>query len=89
MRTYLSLSPITKLYQNIYADGALIDSKLIDSATIPAVIDGIGTEPVGTFAMGTEGFTNDNLYNTTIVRDKGYLRVRAKNFQVSYVSYEL
>jgi hypothetical protein len=89
MRTYLALSPITKIYQNIYADGALIDSKLIDSTTIPAVIDGIGTEPVGTFAMGTEGFTNDDIYNTTIVRDKGYLRVRAKNFQVSYVSYEL
>lgn len=89
LRTYLGINVLGKVYQNVYSEGALIDSKLIDYSTIPIVSDGIGTEPIGTFAIGTEWFTEDTIYNTSIVRDKGYLRVRAKNFQVSYVSYDL
>lgn len=34
-RTFLKISPKTKIYQRIYADGALIDEKLIDNTMIP------------------------------------------------------
>ena len=53
LRTYLSINELGELYQEIYADGALVDRKLIDNNTIIPV-DGIGTEAVGTFAIGTE-----------------------------------
>lgn len=86
-RTFLKLNSKTKLYQRIYADGALIDEKLIDFSTIPIVTWGIGTQPYATFPTGTGG-DNETLANTIIVRDKGYLNVRAKSFWVSYVSYD-
>lgn len=70
LRTYLSINKLAKVYQNIYADGSLVDSKLIDSTMIPQALSGIGTQAIGTFAMGTEGFVQDDLYNTSIVRDK-------------------
>lgn len=92
LRTYLSLNKIWKVYQNVYADWWLIDSKLIDSSTIPQAIQWIGTTAIWTTTIGTEwvnGNITDTLYNTTIVRDKGYLRVKAKEFYVEYISYEL
>lgn len=53
-RTYIALNTRGKIYQNIYADGSLIDSKLIDSSTIPQNVTGIGTLPIGTFMIGAE-----------------------------------
>jgi len=70
LRTFLSINDIGKVYQNIYADGSLVDSKLIDRNTIPQAVSGIGTRPVGTFAIGTEGSVDEQLYDTVIVRDK-------------------
>lgn len=86
-RTFIKISPKTKIYQRIYADGALVDEKLIDNTTIPQSKWGIGTLSIWSFAVGTEWYT-DQLYNTVIVRDKGYLRIKAKRFSFSYVSYE-
>src|SRR5574343_440759 len=34
-RTFLKISPTTKIYQRIYADGSLVDEKLIDNTMIP------------------------------------------------------
>lgn len=45
-RTYLGINVLAEVYQNIYANGGLVDRKLIDNNTIPQVKDGIGTEPV-------------------------------------------
>ncbi len=87
-RTYLSINVVWEIYQNIYADWSLVDSKLIDNNTI-IPIDWIGTEAIGTEAIGTEWYTPDTQYSTVIVRDKWYLRVKAKSFYVSYVSYKL
>lgn len=92
LRTYLWLNQIWEVYQNVYADWGLIDSKLIDWTTIPTPSGWIATKAIWTYAIWTEwleGNLNDTLYNTTIVRDKGYLRVKAKEFYVEYVSYKL
>jgi len=90
MRLYLSINTIWKVYQNIYADWGLVDRKLIDSNTIPQAWGGLWTEEFWTYAIWTEWYVSpDTLYNTTIVRDKWYLRIKAKNFQVTYESSEL
>lgn len=85
-RLFLWLNKLWKVYQNIYADGSLVDSKLIDDSTIPISVSWIWTQAVWTYAVWTEWFIEDQLYNTTIVRDKWYLRVKAKEFIISYVS---
>jgi hypothetical protein len=89
VRTYLSLNRLGKIYQNIYADWSLVDSKLIDSNTIPIDDSWLWTLPIWTYPIWEEWAYPDELFNTTIVRDKGYLRVKAKTFQISYVSYDL
>lgn len=89
IRTFLSINAIGSVYQRVYADGNLIDEFLIDQRTIPISVSGIGTEEVGTFATGTEwGGYDDPQYNTEIVRDKGYIRVKCKYFYVEYISYD-
>jgi hypothetical protein len=77
------------VYQNIYADGALVDTKLVDSSSIPQSLDWLWTKEIWTYAIWTEWSTADDLYDTTIVRDKWYLRIKARNFYISYVSYKL
>lgn len=89
IRTFLALNRLGEVTQRVYADGSLVDTKTLDVDAIPQSSDGIGTEAVGTYAIGTDGFTPDDLYDTVLVRDKGYLRVRAKTFQLSYVSSKL
>lgn len=88
-RTYIALNTRGKIYQNIYADGSLIDSKLIDISTIQQNVTGIWTLPIGTFMIGAEWDMSDDYYPTTIVRDKWYVHCKAKNFYVSYVSNDL
>jgi len=89
VRTFLWLNKLWKVYQNIYADWSLIDSKLIDNSTIPISVSWIWTQAVWTYAIWTEWFIQDKLYNTTIVRDKWYVKCKAKEFIISYTSYEL
>ena len=89
-RLFLSLNTIWVIKQEIYADWWLVDTKTINSATIPQAGWWLGTEEIGTEEIGTEWFEpSDILYETTIVRDKGYLRVKAKNFQIRYTSWTL
>ena len=86
-RTFLKINPKGKVYQRIYADWGLIDEYLLDWSTIPQAVVGIGTLPIATYWIGTEWW-NDPMYDLTIVRDKSFVRVRAKSFYWSYVSYE-
>lgn len=87
-RTFLKLNVLWEIYQNIYADWSLIDSKLINQSAIPQSSAWLGTSSIWTYSIGTEWAWDwvDTLYNTVIVRDKWYLRVKAKTFYVSYVS---
>jgi hypothetical protein len=39
LRTYLKINRNGEVYQNIYADGALVDTKLVDSSSIPQSLD--------------------------------------------------
>lgn len=86
-RLYVKINPNGKLYQRIYADWSLIDEHLIDSSEIPQSVTGIATLPIATYAIGTE-WGNDIMYNLTIVRDKWLVRVKARTFYWSYVSYD-
>ena len=89
-RLFIGLNILWKVYQNTYADWSLVDSKLIDSTTIPQAVWWIWTKAIWTFAIWTGWITSaDNLYNTTIVRDKWYLKIKAKEFYIEYVSYDL
>lgn len=88
-RTYLAINSLWEVYQNIYADWALVDSKLINSSSIPLLSWWIWTKAIWTYAIWTDWATSDDLQNTVIIRDKWYLRIKAKEFYVSYVSYAL
>lgn len=89
IRLFLTMNRLGKLYMNIYADWSLVDSKLIDNSMIPIIIDWIWTEPVWTYTIWIDWFTTETQYWISVVRDKGYLRVKAKTFQISFVSWEL
>lgn len=86
LRTYCELNTAAVITQSTYADGGQVDVATIDVWDIPQAISGIGTQAVATFAIGEDWYPNDLLYDAWVVREKGDLQVRAKNFQIIYTS---
>lgn len=83
-RLFLELNTATVITQSIYAEWGLIDTATIDKDDIPNYASGIATLPIATYAIGADSTPGDILYDTSIVREKGNLQVRAKNFDVVY-----
>lgn len=85
-RLFVGINGGTQLTQDIYADGSSINSyttPTFPTSPVGIVSGGIGTEAIGTTAIGYQYFT-DGLENVVIVKEKGELQVRARNFQFIY-----
>jgi hypothetical protein len=90
-RLHVGINANTELTQDIYADGGLINSyttPVDPNSPVGIVSGGIGTSPIGTTPIGVVDFV-DTLENVVIIKEKGELQVRARNFQFVYTCQSL
>jgi hypothetical protein len=90
-RLHVGINANTELTQDIYADGGLINSYAtpVDSnSPVGIVSGGIGVSPIGTTPIGVVDYV-DTLENVVIIKEKGELQVRARNFQFVYTCQSL
>jgi hypothetical protein len=85
-RLFVGINGGTQLTQEIWADGSSFNSyttPTFPNSPVGIVSGGIGIQAIGTAAIGYQDFA-DTLENVVIVKEKGELQVRARNFQFVY-----
>lgn len=90
-RLHVGITAYTELTQDIYSDGALSNSyttPVNPNSPVGIVSGGIGVSPIGTTPIGEVDYA-DSLENVVIVKEKGELQVRARNYQFVYTCQSL